>query len=135
MNPSEYWKSIRQMLDHENTLVNNRYTWMLASQSLLFAALGVFWGKELFVEIIICIVGLVSTISVGYSLYLADRAIRNLLCDWRKYSKGKNVSQLPPMYGLTKKWSPFGFPWLIVPPTVALAWLAIILWRALNIVT
>ena len=123
------------MLDHENTLVNNRYTWMLASQSLLFTALGVFWVKELFVEITICIVGLVSTISVGYSLYLANRAIWNLVDDWTNYSNRKNVSQLPPIYGLRKKWSPFGFPWLIVPPTVALAWLAIILWRVFNIVT
>jgi len=132
MNASEYWKSIRQMLDHENTLVNNRYTWMLATQSLLFAALGVFWGKELFVEIVICIVGLVSTISVGYSLFLANRAIVNLFEHWNEYSKGKGTSQLPPMYGLMKKWPQFGFPWLIVPPIVALAWLAIILWRVIG---
>jgi hypothetical protein len=33
------WKRIRSALEHENTLVNHRVTWLLTSQAFLIAAL------------------------------------------------------------------------------------------------
>ena len=36
---------IRKMIIDENSLINNRITWLSAFQGLLFAALGFFWGK------------------------------------------------------------------------------------------
>jgi len=130
MNPKEYREAIRQMLAHENNLVNNRYTWMLATQSLLFGALGVFWDKDIVVELVICSVGLCSTCSVFYALYLANRSIWNLVKDWESYCESnKDACELPPIYGLRWEWPQWPCPWLFVPPVVIVAWLVILIRR------
>ena len=35
------WRSIRASIEHENQLVNYRFTWLLTFETLLFGALGV----------------------------------------------------------------------------------------------
>lgn len=130
MNPQEYRDAIRQMLNHENELVNNRYTWMLATQSLFFAALGVFWHRDLTVELVICAVGLCSTGSVFYSLYLANISIWNLVRDWESYCKVNDETRnLPRIYGLRKSYPHWLYPWILVPPIVVVAWLTILIRR------
>jgi hypothetical protein len=42
------WRRVRSVIEHENSLVNNRVTWLLVSQGFLFAAYGTLlasWGK------------------------------------------------------------------------------------------
>ena len=72
MDSEKYRKEVREMLDHENVLVNSRYTWLLTTQSLLLAATGVFWGKQTSIELLVSLIGFVSCVSVGYSLHLAN---------------------------------------------------------------
>lgn len=134
MDHKEYRAAIRQMLDHENTLINSRYTWMLATQSLLFAALGTFWLKDLLVEVMLCGVGMASTSSVGYSLYSANRSVRNLIEDWENYCNGNPAAKnLPRIYGLRNKWPEWPYPWKAFPPVLLVAWIVLLIRRLLLV--
>jgi len=91
-----------------------------------FAAIGVFWGKDLFVEVTISLVGFVSSLSVWYSLILANRALWNLVDDWQSYEKKHNTQDLPPIFGLKRNWPQFCYPWVLVPPVISAAWIAVL---------
>jgi hypothetical protein len=56
--PSEFAERIRAMIQREGDLVNHRMTWFLASQSILFAGLGLAWDKDVKFSIMIAVIGL-----------------------------------------------------------------------------
>ena len=126
MDPQDYQNYIRQMINHEDTLINHRYTWMLVTQALLFAALGVFWPeKALLMKVIICIIGLLTCVSIGHSLRLSHRACTNLKKHWDDNNNNPN-RDFPPILGLKDKHIQWLLPWKLLPPTIGVAWLIIL---------
>ena len=84
MKNKEYAGIIRAMIEHENTLLNHRMTWMWTTQALLVTAAGIMWRYHHLLVQLICFFGFVSCVSVGLSLRSALRAIDSLLADWAK---------------------------------------------------
>lgn len=74
----------REMIRHENDLINQRLTWLSGFQGLLFAALAFAWGKSniFYLSVIICIVGFLIAVSIGLATSKANRAIKNLSQEW-----------------------------------------------------
>ena len=72
MIPPEPYKRYCRQLDKEDTLIDQRLNWMIASQSILFAALGL-TNNSLFsiISIVVPIVGLSVSCSVGISVRAA----------------------------------------------------------------
>jgi hypothetical protein len=71
---------IREMIMHENELINHRLTWLCQIQGFLFAALAVTWKfpDSKYVRSIFCIVGILVAISSHYGLGYAVNAINRL---------------------------------------------------------
>ena len=128
MTTEEYAAITRSMIEHENTLLNHRMTWMWTLQGLLVAAAGVMWEIHNLVVLLICIFGFCSCISVGVSLQSALRAIESLLKDWEDRASGDPNYDGPRVIGspgvrpLLSKLHPWNsLPWLMTVVWVLLA--------------
>ena len=69
---------ILESAKHEDDLLNHRMTWMWTLQGLLFTALGLLWRVHVLPAVLICIVGLLSCVSIGFSLRCSVRALQNM---------------------------------------------------------
>jgi hypothetical protein len=90
------WKRVRSVIEHENTLINHRVTWLLASQGFLFAgysALITGWAKGdlhiargMFVALLFALFAISAyvCISMGIMLSAAIRHIKRIQCWWYK---------------------------------------------------
>jgi len=86
------WKRIRAAIEHENTLVNHRLTWLLTSQALLFAGFGSIFQDQkkltnnyyLVFLLIICFVGLVVSLKTYIDIEMAGRQLSELDRWWHK---------------------------------------------------
>lgn len=119
----EWIAVIRGMIEHENALINQRMTWMWTLQGLLLTAAGVLW--ETFDDLFLAVAaaGLLSCISIGYSLARGDRAIRDLLAQAKAYrAEHPAAAGLPPTIGIRTK----GLRWLL--PQICLSWAFGLLW-------
>ena len=76
---------IRSMIQHENTMVIERTNWMLALEGLLFTALAFAWDKSPVLVLVLSVMGLVSSLSLGVFLQSATRAIFQLQQWWRNH--------------------------------------------------
>ncbi len=129
MTTDEYAAITRAMIEHENTLLNHRMTWMWTLQGLLVAAAGVMWGFHSFLVLLICVFGFCSSISVGVSLQSALRAIDSLLSDWTN-----RVSRDPNYNGPRVIGSPGVRPIISkLQPWNSLPWLMALIWILLAI--
>jgi hypothetical protein len=124
---------VREMIWHEDVLLNQRLTWMWALQALLFAAAGVFWEKEWRGVIIIGVVGLLCCISIGYSLARGLKSVRELLVVASNHKKrlGEGV-EIPPTIGPSTKATEWLLPAYLLPWVFGLAWISIIALRVLR---
>ena len=93
----KYVAEIRSMIQHENALLNARMGWMWTLQGLLFGAISFLWEIHWILILIISLVGILSSISIGYSCIRASNAVGSLL-EIAKDFKEKNASYyiLPP---------------------------------------
>ena len=88
------WKRVRSVIEHENTLINHRVTWLLASQGFLFAgysALITGWAKGdlhiargMFVALLFALFAISAyvCISMGIMLSAAITQIKFIQCWW-----------------------------------------------------
>lgn len=125
MNTEEYAAIIRSMIEHENTLLNHRMTWMGTLQGLLVAAVGFLWKIDNHLILLICIFGFCSSASIGISFNSALRAISSLLQDWEKRKSkdpdydGPRVIGSPGTRPIISKLQ----PWTCLPWLLALMWI------------
>lgn len=78
----EYDK-IQGMIKYENGLINQRLGWFGVLQGFLFTALTDVWRSETkFVTVIICLCGILVSLSIGLSTYGANKAINELERQW-----------------------------------------------------
>lgn len=119
---------IRSMIQHENTLVNERTNWMLTLEGLLFTASALIWDKSSAVVIVLCLVGLISSISLGVFLESATRAIAKLQQWWRNHISDQNYTG-PPIIGLrAEEFTRFEMmllPHRVMPVLFVVAWLVV----------
>ena len=73
-------ETIRSMIRYENDLISHRLGWLSAFQGLLFAALAFAWGKNdvILLNLIICIMGILVSVSIGLATKKANDAIVKL---------------------------------------------------------
>src|SRR4051812_15007582 len=109
---------MRQMIRHENELMNHRMTWLLTAEGLFFAALAFMWKEPdtRYLVYIICAVGGIVAASAFVILREASLAIERLYKLWCDKFK-KSESDI----GVTGRWHtprllvPL-LPWNFVPP-------------------
>ena len=130
MNDEEYAAIVRSMIEHENTLLNHRMTWMWTLQGLLVAATGIMWGFHHLLVLLICFFGFVSCVSLGTSLQSALRAIDSLLKDWETRSAGGPYDG-PRVIGFSEVKSVLSklYPWNMLPWLMAIVWVLLAIGR------
>jgi hypothetical protein len=118
--------AIREMIRHENELINNRLTWLCQIQGFLFAALAVTWKypETEYVRSIFCLAGIFVSISSYYGINAATKAIDKLY----KIGNGEK-STYDPIIGL--KIDPSDpsekmLPWNSLPVIFESIWILII---------
>ncbi len=120
---------IRDLIKHENDLVNQRLTWLTQTQALLFAALGFSWeNSPLLLTLLIAVIGLSTTWSIGSAIAVYDPSVRRLYQWWKdnlpaEYPAGPHVIGiwLPPS-GCRK----YLQPWRALPWIFAAAWIGVL---------
>ena len=120
---------IRELIKHENDLVNQRLTWLAQTQALLFAALGFSWKQApMMLTLLIAFVGLATTLSIGSAIALYSPTVRGLAQWWEK-NRPSDYPDGPHVIGL---WSPpTGYrrllrPWLALPWIFGVAWIGVL---------
>ena len=139
---SELQQHLQHLWDrikHENDLINHRLSWLWTLQGLLFAAFGLI-AKETkaFGELpisVICGVGIVSCLSVGYGVWKGHQVLDGL-----KPVATALAARIESSLSLEPK-SPtpqsshlaFLFPWRCLPWIMLIAWLLLLGWAWLHI--
>lgn len=128
----KYLATIREMIRHENGLVNQRLGWMFTLQGFLFTAASFLWQISPLPVIVLCLVGVLSCISIGYTLTRGLQAVKDLLATACEYNKTLlHGMTFPPIIGSRSK----AFEWLIparlLPWVLGLAWIAILFFRVM----
>lgn len=130
----KYADIIRSMNEHENDLLNMRFTWLMTIQGLLFASLGFTLDeKNLLIIIIICIMGIITAVSFISVRKIWKAALRTLNL-WRK----ENLKDYkgPPQIGLEESnkmtITSLFYPWYIFPWAFIVSWLVILIYCVLT---
>jgi hypothetical protein len=129
----DYANAIREMIAHEDELLNNRMNWLLVVQGLLFAALNPAKGTSGLVYVLIAF-GFLISISSKIAFVQSDRAIGNLLAYWDEHLASTNRSwhDYPPVFGAAiddsvfMKLDSFLSPRSMLPWAFALGWIVIL---------
>lgn len=125
--------TIRKMNEHENELLNMRFSWFTTLQGLLFASLGFVWKDNLlFVMIIISIMGIVVSLSFLSAIRLTRAAYANLCQWWDEHLPDYDGPPLKAMQ-LNNKMTFIRFfrPWRIMPWVFIAAWTILLVYRIL----
>jgi hypothetical protein len=130
-NAASFLETIRDMIKHENLLIDQRLTWLFTLQGLLFGAVSFLWDKNLGLLIYIAsILGFISCISIGYNLNRGYSAIKDLLLLAHNYKTGlPNNMIFPPTIGSRKKAFEYILPGRILPWVFGVSWIAMLTYR------
>ena len=126
--------TIRQMIAHEDDLINHRLTWLAQLQGFLFAALGFAWEKDRVLVPGLVVVGIVTALSVHAACLFSGKAVNHLRTAWDK--KKPEAYEGPDVIGYRAenerkflgKHLGMLLPWKVLPLFFALAWIWI-MWR------
>lgn len=121
----------REMVKHENELTNQRMTWLLTLQGLLFAALSFAWEKSLALVIVLAVVGSVTAFSTSIVLASAQKAHERLRQWWAAHKPADYDG--PGIHGYWKEggrvhW--FLLPWHCLPWLLMAAWVSVAILNA-----
>lgn len=86
----------RQGIEHE--LINRRLTWLLSSQSILFAALAFVLGKDADLKLKMIFFDIVSTLGLGISLLILLGVSMGMMAkytSWYDVNKGVQKTGIP----------------------------------------
>lgn len=85
------YSNIRRQIEHEDNLVNQRLTWLLAAQAFLFTGYySVASNKEhftgqLYIVIVICTLGIILTLATYNGILAAFKSLRMLYTSWYSF--------------------------------------------------
>jgi hypothetical protein len=77
--PDRLVEVVREQIHHENELVNQRITWLIQSEGLLFAALAFAWEKSAKLSVLLAILGIATALSIGTAIFMYSPAVRGLV--------------------------------------------------------
>lgn len=121
-------KIIRAMVEQENSVQNNRLTWLMTIQGLLFAALGFAWDKKDAggLVVVFCILGVIVSLIGWSSSQLSGKAYQELKvwCDAHTPKEYKGVPVICAR-GKPNRLHWILRPWRALPWIFALGWVAI----------
>ena len=120
------------MVYHEDELINHRLTWMWALHGLLATAVAIFWDKNDPIPVIVlCAMGLLASVSIGYNLHCSHKAIHRLHDYWRKSIEPTLPSDYPPFVGLEPQKVRLDFlqPWRFLPWATGGMWIVLVILR------
>jgi cellulose synthase/poly-beta-1,6-N-acetylglucosamine synthase-like glycosyltransferase len=117
---------IRELIRLENDALNYRLSWFLTLHGFLFAALAFAWDKGAALILVLCIIGILSSLSVGILLRCGIVAMKRLEeelpTDSRERVIGRGYSESPAIIH-------FFLPWHFLPILFVGAWAALIVIR------
>lgn len=133
----EYAEAVREMIAHEDNLLNNRMNWLLVVQGLLFAGLGSLADAAAPIPGLVYVLiafGFLISISSKIAFISGERAIRNLLGYWDDHLTATNGrwQDYPPVFGAAihdrtlVRLDRFLSPQNLLPWVFALGWLVIL---------
>ena len=105
--PLEHYRIVRGQIEHEDNLVSQRLSWLLASQSFLFTAYAItlngpvqlhFQQYETHVRLLMLLlplVGIISAVLIWLSILAGMSAMRKLRMDLELQLEGKLPTELP----------------------------------------
>ena len=82
-----FFATLRAMIQHENSLMNQRLTWMWTLHGFLFGSTAFLWNVGSFPVVVIAIVEVMSCIMIGYTCSRALNAIKRLLKKAKEYEE------------------------------------------------
>lgn len=121
-----YLGIIRDMIKHENELINQRIGWMFTLQGLLFGGIAFLWESANPIIVILGVVGILSCMSIGYSLNRGVNAIKALLENGFTCQRTQPSNRtFPPIIGSTNKAVEWFIPARLLPWVFGFAWVAV----------
>jgi hypothetical protein len=109
ISPVEQYHAVRSQIEHEDNLVSQRLSWLLASQSFLFTAYAItlngpvqlhYQAYESHVHLLIVLlplVGIVSALLIWASILAGISAMNKLKCDFAQRVGNNFPVGLPPI--------------------------------------
>jgi hypothetical protein len=128
---------LRSHIGHENDLMNHRLSWLWTLQGLLFAGVGLAPVQgDKFILTLLCVVGFVSCISIGYILYSGKRMLDILnpqAADLSNLIDEKLGLSSTGVTGMEGRHIQLLFPWVLLPWFMAVIWAILALYIYSNI--
>jgi hypothetical protein len=126
---------LRALIRHENEVTNQRTTWLLVSQGILFVAAASFEKTHWFPAVVVGLAGMVIALSIGDALQNSFESRQYIKHGWRTLleQSGYKWEDFPPLDGgvglRVKAWL---FPWSVIPRVFIVAWAALLLFFGLR---
>lgn len=118
---------IRQMIRHEDDVINQRFTWLCQIQGFLFAALALAWKEPTAnqMALILWPLGFIVSVTSWFALKSARKAVANLVRWWDENKAASYAG--PDVFGrrVEPSWRDYLRPWNILPILFCLAWLIV----------
>ena len=128
-------ETLRLLIHEENQIRNQTFTWFIALNGFLFAALGFAWSKSTDIVYVLAALGVVSSVSWAAHTVVQDLAIKNLrsrVPSSKAVPVGMTTAALSEMGHWYYRWLPHLYPWRVMPRLLGAAWVAVIFVRALQ---
>jgi hypothetical protein len=126
----EHLSVYREMIKHENDLLDKRLGWLFTLQGFLFASFSFIWDKNYSAVIILCVLGITTCISIGYTLARGANATTDLVMSAINYKKAlPEKYKLPPIIGSKHKASEWLLPSRLLPWIMGISWIILIFIR------
>ena len=111
---------------HENELMNHRMTWLWTVQGLLFASFGLLLGQtsDIIATFTVCVVGIVSSVSIGHSLSIGRLVLDDLNPMVHTLAADCHLSPKA-LTGCNSRRACLFLPWTILPWFFAAVWIAL----------
>jgi|SRR5689334_6706485 len=130
------WKRVRAAIEHENTLTNNRFTWLLSSQAFLFAAFALMFQASTkndvvdtlrpfykYVFAVFALTGILAALFLSLGLLAAQHQHDALVQWWNDHTNEQTRKNLhPPICGHIPRFG-FNLPYPTFPIVFVFAWL------------
>lgn len=126
----QYADTIRSMIECENRMTNDRVTWLVTIQGLLFAALGFAWDKQdtRWLITALALLGATVSLSAWTSLMISNQARRDLVRWWDANKPA--AYQGPDVIGtraFTPGWERLMRPWRSLPFIFIAGWTLVLI--------
>lgn len=121
----------RDLNCHEAELLNHRMGWLVQTQGLLFAALAFSWDKESRLSILLAVLGIASSISLGLATSLVSKASKSIYEWWESLASEEERAKflVVGLWGPSKSIKRLLRPWRALPIIFAVAWIGVIILR------